>query len=248
LGVLADVHANLPALRACLDALDRRGFDALVALGDLVGYNAEPRPCVQIVAERVSAGVLGNHDHDAACRDVQPGTSSAARAALEWTRGQLGEAERRYLRALPRSFVLEEAEVLLAHGCFLNETFFRGYVTSTMLEANLRAIAGRDEWPRVAFCGHTHIPAAGWLVGDEVHERQRFERARWPADAEAVLINPGAVGQPRDGDPRASCAVVDLSTRTVEIVRVAYDVKAAAAAIARAGLPSQLADRLVEGR
>jgi diadenosine tetraphosphatase ApaH/serine/threonine PP2A family protein phosphatase len=248
LGVIADVHANFPALSACLEALDHRGIDALAALGDLVGYNAEPIPCVQLCAERVTAGVMGNHDHDAACRDLQSGTGSAARAAIEWTREQLGGEERRYLSSLPRSHAWRDAGVLLAHGCFLNETFFRGYVTSTMLEANLRAIAAREEWPRVALCGHTHIPAAGWLVRGEVHEEPRLERARWPAHAEAVLINPGAVGQPRDGDPRASCAIVDLEARTVEVVRVEYDVEATAAAIASAGLPGVLADRLSEGR
>lgn len=248
LGVLADVHANAPALRACLEALDGRRLDRLLCLGDLVGYNAEPAACVALCAERADTLVRGNHDHAVGTRELQPGTGGSARDVIEWTRAQLDAPTRRYLASLPRVRAESELGVILAHGCFLNEDFFRGYVTSTMLAANLRVVAERSDWPSVALCGHTHVPTVAWLRDGEVVEASPTERVAWPADADAVLINPGAVGQPRDGDPRAACAVLDLEERTVDVMRIPYDVEAAVAAIARAGLRDSLGARLREGR
>lgn len=246
LGVIADVHANLPALEACLEELDRRRVDRVVCLGDVVGYGAEPRACIELLRARGIATVRGNHDHDVASTDLQAGTGSAARVVLGWTRRELDELDRRWLGELPAHLVLDPPGVILAHGCFLNDVFFRGYVTSTMLEANLRAIAGSGGWPQVALCGHTHVPMCGWLAGDAVEERRAV--ASWPARASAVLVNPGSVGQPRDAEPTACCAIVDLGARTAEVLRVPYDVEAAIAALRGAGLPEELSHRLREGR
>lgn len=246
LGVIADVHANEHALEDCLHALDRRGVDRVVCLGDVVGYNARPRECVALLRERGIETVRGNHDHDAASADAGIGTTTPARQALAWTRAELGEQDRRWLGGLPTHVVVDPPGVILAHGCFLNDVFFHGYVTSTMVEANLRAVAERPEWPAVAMCGHTHVPRCAWLAADLVDDRA--SDATWPRSARAVLVNPGSVGQPRDGDPRACCAIVDLEARRVELVRVAYDVDAAVAAIRAAGLPDELGHRLREGR
>lgn len=244
--MIADVHANLPALDACLEELDRRRVDRVVCLGDVVGYGAEPRACIEVLRARGIATVRGNHDHDVAGTELQAGTGSAARVVLGWTRRELDELDRRWLGELPAHLVLDPPGVVLAHGCFLNDVFFRGYVTSTMLEANLRAIAGNASWPRVALCGHTHVPMCGWLAGDAVEERRAL--ASWPERASAVLVNPGSVGQPRDAEPTACCAIVDLGARTAEVLRVAYDVEAAIAALRGAGLPEELGLRLLEGR
>lgn len=244
--MIADVHANLPALEACLDALDRSGVERIVCLGDVVGYHAEPRECIARLRERAIATVRGNHDHDAISADVQAGTSSAARKVLAWTRAQLSADDQRWLADLPTHIVLDPPGVILAHGCFLNDVFFRGYVTSTMLEANLRAVAARPDWPRVALCGHTHVPMCGWLAAGAIEERTCG--VVWPSGADAVLINPGSVGQPRDADASARCAIVDVDARGVDVLRVPYDVEAAVAALNRAGLPSELGERLREGR
>jgi diadenosine tetraphosphatase ApaH/serine/threonine PP2A family protein phosphatase len=190
--------------------------------------------------------VAGNHDWDSG--NDPPGTSPEARMSQEWTRAQLTVEERRYLRTLPNR-VVEAGGFVAVHGCYLTETSVTGYVTSTMLGPNLRVVAAKREWPALGLCGHTHTPLCGWLDGgDAVGESHLLEPLFWPASAEAVLINPGSVGQPRDRDPRAAFAVVDPDMRRVEVRRVPYDVEAATRAVLEAGLPESLAQRLAEGR
>lgn len=245
LAVIADVHANAAALDATLAVIEARGVDATVCLGDLVGYNAEPAACVERVLEACDVVVAGNHDRD--CLHVaQAGTHKVARLALDWTREQLSPAQRAAVAALPA--VAIGADYVAAHGSYLSEIYVSGYVTSTMLEKNLVAIARRPGWPRVALCGHTHVPMLGWWDGETVHESPLRAPEAWPETAASVLVNPGSVGQPRDGDPRAAFALLDLDARRAEIVRVPYDLDHACAAIARAGLPLELAARLREGR
>lgn len=245
--VIADVHANAAALDAVLEAVARSATERLVCLGDLVGYNAEPAQCVARLRAAAAVVVAGNHDVDVARGSTCAGTNAGARAAQEWTRAQLDGAERAWLGALP-AIACDRAGFTAVHGCYLNSTYYTGYVTTTMLPANLRAAAARPERPRVALCGHTHVPMLGWLDGDECAEPRWAGTLRWPASAAAVLVNPGSVGQPRDGDPRASFAILDLEARTAELRRVAYDVERAARAIVAAGLPETLAARLREGR
>lgn len=245
--ILADVHANLAALEAVLEAIERERPDRVLCLGDVVGYNAEPEACIRLVRERCDAVVVGNHDRAAAGDPAGMGTNSAARQALAWTGARLDDDTRRWLLALPNHRV-DESGVVMAHGCYLNDAYYTGYATSTMLEANLRAVADRAGWPRLASCGHTHTPMCGWLDDEGVHEPDVSSPVRWPEEAAAVLVNPGAVGQPRDGDPRAAFALVDTDARRFRVERVAYDVERTAAANARAGLPASLSDRLKEGR
>lgn len=249
LALISDVHANLPALEAVLEAVERLRVDRLICLGDLVGYNAEPSECTLLVRARADVVVAGNHDRCVTAGAIEPGTTTQARRAQAWTRARLTTTTLGYLSALPSHVIDHRAGYVAAHGGFLGDAFESGYVTSTMLEANLRAIAGRERWPRVAFCGHTHVAMCGLLAPDEaVLESPLRGRVSWGRDARAVLVNPGSVGQPRDGDPRASFALVDLSLRTAETHRVSYDVERAAAEVLRAGLPSELAARLKEGR
>lgn len=245
--ILADVHANLEALEAVLAAIRREGVDETVCLGDVVGYNAEPSACLDRVRASARVVVAGNHDWDSVRDESVAGTSPDARLAQQWTRERLSPAEARYLRALPRIHV-EPGLFVAVHGCYLNEVHVSGYVTSTMLGRNLRAVAGRPDWPQLALCGHTHAPLAGWMNEDEPTEVRLDEPASWPETARAVLVNPGSVGQPRDGDPRASYAVVDLAARRVEVKRIAYDVEKASNAVIEAGLPERFAERLREGR
>jgi diadenosine tetraphosphatase ApaH/serine/threonine PP2A family protein phosphatase len=245
LAVIADLHANAVAVDAVLAAIRALAVDAIACLGDLVGYNAEPAACLALVRDSGAAVVAGNHDRDC-LTEASAGTHRVARAALAWTRAQLAPADLAYLASLPALAV--SPTHVLAHGSYLSEVFVTGYVTSTMLEQNLRAIAARPGWPPLALCGHTHVPMFGWWDGATVHETGLARPESWPATARAVLINPGSVGQPRDGDPRAAFAVIDLAARRVEGHRAAYDVEHACAAIARAGLPPGLAARLREGR
>ncbi len=249
--VLADIHANLPALTAVLRSIEKRGADRVVCLGDLVGYNAQPRECLDMLGGSTDWIVAGNHDREAlevsSSPSERPSNTSDARRALAWTQTQLQEGDRRFLDLLPAR-VLDPMGLVGVHGCYLNETHVNGYVTSTMLEDNLRAVLLRTGWPRIALCGHTHQPMCGFLRGRDCHETPPGPLASWPRDAEAVLINPGSVGQPRDGDPRAAFALVDLERRSVSFERVPYDIESAVLAIVNAGLPDSLGQRLREGR
>ena len=246
LAVLADVHANIQAFDAVWTSVRALRPDCVLLLGDIVGYNAAPRECIALARQCSEYVVTGNHDHDAVNEPISLGTGSGARQVQRWTREVISAQDAEYLRSLPK-IVRIENELLAAHGCYLNDTHYTGYVTSTMLEANLRAIAER--WDvSLAFCGHTHVPMAGWLDGDICVERPLQGLTTWPARARAVLINPGAVGQPRDGDPRAAFALVNTERRTIDVRRVEYDVEAACQASAVAGLPLALAARLRTGR
>lgn len=248
LAVFADPHANLPALEAVLEAIACLGADHVVCLGDLVGYNAQPSECITRIRAVADVVVAGNHDMDCVRGETTQGTTSAARSVQRWTREQLSALEMDYLRNLPRR--LDDPSGFTAvHGCFLNTTYCTGYVTSTMLEANLEKIAARAEGPSIGLCGHTHIPLCGWLETGGVATEAHLDRTvRWPPGARAVLLNPGSVGQPRDGDPRASFALLDLEARSIELRRVGYDIEAAVGALLDAGLPPELGDRLKEGR
>jgi predicted phosphodiesterase len=245
--VIADVHANLPALEAVLDVIEGCRPDRTICLGDIVGYNADPAGCVEALRDSAHVAVAGNHDVDVVGPESSAGTNPQARAVQEWTRRQLTPAAIDFLAGLP-SIVNDPAGFVAVHGCFLNSTYYSGYVTSTMLGSNLAVIAGRADWPRLGLCGHTHVPMCGWLVGDE-HVEPRFDgELRWPSNATAVLVNPGSVGQPRDGDPRAAFVLLDLEARSAELRRVRYDVERAIQAIGEAGLPRALGERLREGR
>lgn len=245
--LLADVHANLPALRAVLAEISRLDVQRVICLGDLVGYNAQPQDCVDLVRAAAHVVVAGNHDREVSGTRLAAGTNHLAREVIAWTRTHLDGRSLAYLAALPNR-AEDEAGIVCVHGCFLNESHYKGYVTSTMLADNLEIVSRGGDRPAIAACGHTHVPMCAWLAGGEVHERDLSRPAEWPAEADAVLVNPGAVGQPRDGDPRAAFALVDLAARRVELRRVTYDIEAAATAITRAGLSPALCSRLREGR
>lgn len=245
--LLADIHANLPALEAVLAEIARLDVQRVFCLGDLVGYNAQPQECVDLVRAVAHVVVAGNHDREVSGTRLAAGTNHLAREVIAWTRAHLDADALAYLEALPNR-AEDETGIACVHGCFLNESYYKGYVTSTMLADNLGAISRRGEGPGIAACGHTHIPMCGWLAGGEVQESDLAQPVEWPAGADAVLVNPGAVGQPRDRDPRAAFVLLDLEVRRVELFRVSYDIEAAAAAIINAGLPPALCSRLREGR
>jgi diadenosine tetraphosphatase ApaH/serine/threonine PP2A family protein phosphatase len=245
--VFADPHANGPAIRALARALREDAADRVVCLGDIVGYNADPVEVVDWVHETCTDVVMGNHDHDAIKAPVVPGTNAAARIAQEWTKSVLRADQVEYLAALPNVCLVSGALVAV-HGCYMNDVHYSGYVTGTMLGPNLERVAKSTRFPKVAFCGHTHQPMCGWLYRGEVFEVKAQGTVRIPSAADAALVNPGAIGQPRDGDPRAAYVLFDSVSREVTFRRVAYDVEAAQRSVLAAGLPGDLAERLAEGR
>lgn len=253
LGIVADVHGNLQALEAVLAHLDAAGVDAIYCLGDVVGYGGDPSACVAIVRARCAATVRGNHDQAVVDPALRSWFNDHARKAIERQSEILGEDEVAWLASLPPVIGLDD--VTLGHSGFADPGAYT-YVTSTHTAAVELAALGT----RWGFIGHTHVPAAwrrepgGKVVATELGGSGSIGDLRTPrsaaiplAEPGRYLVNPGAVGQPRDRDPRAACAILDLGTETLHHTRLPYDVAGAQDAIFRRGLPIFEAGRLAQG-
>ncbi|MCU4925949.1 metallophosphatase family protein [Halobacteria archaeon AArc-dxtr1] len=218
-GLISDIHGNLPALEAVLS--DMPAVDALVCAGDVVGYNPWPAECVDKLRERDVPTVLGNHD--AAVADGSAFRfNGMARAGLEYAQRVLEEQQRRWLAELPAERREFDGRMKLVHGHPDDPDRYTRYTRPEAFSARL--LDDED----VLVLGHTHV--------------QHAEKY-----AEGIVVNPGSVGQPRDGDPRAAYAVVDLAAMTVETHRVEYDVGAVQEAVAEADLPARIGSRLARG-
>lgn len=253
--LLSDVHANLHALRAVLDHVDASGVDRIYCLGDVVGYNAFPLECTNLVRERADFTILGNHDW-AATVGTPDGFNPAAKAAVEYSRRLLDDDARAFLSACSphASFRVNGMRLDLFHGSPREPLWEYVFPDDApplfdQLDHSLQA-----DTPRVIALGHTHVPmilAAGELDPADVGELpSKFLHSNLDKDraASLLLLNPGSVGQPRDGDPRAAYATLHTDSLRVQFHRVEYDVGAAARAVRDAGLPGLLADRLFRGR
>lgn len=238
--LLTDLHANLESLTALLEECDRRHVDRLVCLGDTVGYGADPNACVDLVRSLADAAVLGNHDAAVAGRMEYDYYYDAARQALDWTAGVLSPENMAWLRALP--YAWREGEVAFCHGSPVEPEAYE-YVFG--LE-QARALAPEDgDLPEVTFIGHSHLGRIfAYTKGDVVEVRTDVLDLR---KGHRYLISVGSGGQPRDYDPRASLAIYDQEARTVELLRVEYDIVAAARKIVEAGLSPNFARRLFVG-
>jgi diadenosine tetraphosphatase ApaH/serine/threonine PP2A family protein phosphatase len=238
IAVLSDIHANLPALDAVLAALGP--VDAVWQLGDVVGYGPHPDEVVVRLRELGAVGVRGNHDAAAlGALDVE-WFNPDGRRAIEWTARRISPETRAWLAGLPER--AELGEMTLVHGSPRNPTW--EYVTTASdARANLAAFA-------TPYClyGHTHLPAA-WREDDgRVEPLGPSHGSVLPLDGRRLLLNPGSVGQPRDGDPRASAAILDTEARRVTWHRVAYPIATTQAAMRAAALPPRLVARLGHGR
>jgi diadenosine tetraphosphatase ApaH/serine/threonine PP2A family protein phosphatase len=244
--VLTDIHANLEALDSCLADARLRRYDGTLVLGDLVGYGADPNAVIERVVALDPVGLVrGNHDKVACGLDYAEGFNAIARTAAEWTLGALTDAHRQWLAALPAGPRVIDDLVEICHGAPFDEDFYLFDHTDA-----LRALRASTR-PLCVF-GHTHQPATFQLANDTFNtEMPAFngDQAQLPLRAGVrYLVNPGSVGQPRDGDPRAAYAIIDTGAKTVDFVRVEYEIGAAQAKIVRAGLPQVLARRLSAGR
>jgi putative phosphoesterase len=227
IGILSDIHSNGDALSAILGDLHR--CDKIFFLGDLVGYGAQPNQVVEDVRKlKPQIALMGNHDHAVITGDTTDFVRYAARA-IEWTRKQIQSDNLTYLSNLQvkASMHLNGMRLAMYHGSPrdpLNEYIFPGL--PLFIVRNLIELATAD----VLLLGHTHIPFIA-------------------RDSNRILANPGSVGQPRDGDPRASYGILEVNDGKVEFTlkRVKYDIDSAASRIIKAGLPSFLAERLYLG-
>jgi diadenosine tetraphosphatase ApaH/serine/threonine PP2A family protein phosphatase len=239
---ITDIHANLPALEAVLDATDSAGVDEVWCLGDLVGYGVEPDACADLVRERCKVCLVGNHDLAVLGTLDIASFSEAAATAVEWTRANVAERTLEFLRELePKG---ERAGLGLFHASPRDPIW--EYVLS-----GEQAAASMDAHPRrIALIGHSHVALFFNQPdgGGETRGAQASDGALLELGRGGWLINPGSVGQPRDGDPRAAWLELDLEAETARYRRVPYEIDRAAEPIAAAGLPSRLADRLYTGQ
>jgi diadenosine tetraphosphatase ApaH/serine/threonine PP2A family protein phosphatase len=255
--VLSDIHGNLQALEAVLGVARSRtggGFDQLWNLGDVVGYGARPNEVIDLLraldVER-AIHVRGNHDRVCSGISSSQGFNPIAALAAAWTRKHLRPDNREWLRELPMGPIQATARALCAHGSPLHED---QYISSM-----------RDAWTplqrmplELAFFGHTHLQGGFSQYGEDWSEDRPLYDASKSDSVEASmmevpvgsrhLINPGSVGQPRDGEWRAAFAIYDDAVEQVTFFRTPYDVAAAQAAIREAELPERLAARLSTGR
>jgi diadenosine tetraphosphatase ApaH/serine/threonine PP2A family protein phosphatase len=240
--VISDIHANLEALDAVLAAAG--GYDHALVLGDLVGYGADPNPVIDRVLSLPSATFIrGNHDKVGAGLEATDGFNYLARHAIAWTAGELTPDHRAWLAGLQEGPVVVDEVVEICHGAPFDEDV---YIFDD-LDA-MRALRASQR-PLCLF-GHTHVPAA-FHFDNELRTVAALQGARVEiaVDGQArYLVNCGAVGQPRDGNPRAAFGIFDTDTRSLTLMRVEYDVAAAQAKIIAAGLPEVLAHRLAVGR
>lgn len=234
--ILSDIHSNGDGLRAVLDHAAGK-YDQIVCCGDLVGYGAEPNEIVEWVRANVAAVVRGNHDKAATdSRDLE-WFNAVARAATLWTQQALTPENMQYLRALP-SGPREVAGFQILHGSPVDEN---EYLASAF---DIRQVAPFLARP-VSFFGHTHLQGAFLCHRNGVKE---MRRAILDLDPDSYyMFNPGSVGQPRDGNPRAGYAIYSPADRMVAFHRVPYDIRSAQAKIRKAGLPELLAERLAYG-
>jgi diadenosine tetraphosphatase ApaH/serine/threonine PP2A family protein phosphatase len=238
--VLSDIHANLHALEAVLAAVAAEGVDEIWCLGDVVGYGPRPNECCDLVRERTALSLCGNHDLAVVERLPLADFSGDAGAAAVWTQGCLGQEQRAWLGTLEP--LGERGDVQLFHASPRDPVW--DYVLS---EGAAVASLQLTTAPTV-LVGHSHIALAlGWdgndLVGGLAPEGTEPDPAgrRW-------LLNPGSVGQPRDGDPRAAWLLIDSGTGRAAFRRVEYDVQRTQDEIRAAGLPAGLAARLARGQ
>jgi diadenosine tetraphosphatase ApaH/serine/threonine PP2A family protein phosphatase len=247
--MLSDIHANLEALEACLEAAPEH--DRVFNLGDIVGYGANPNEATDRARALGSVFVRGNHDKACTGLISLDDFNPVAGLAALWTRDQLTPDNLSFLRDLPAGPVTPIENLHCVHGSPRDEEEY------VFLAREAYSILGQAPVP-LTFFGHTHVQGAYWI--DDVKETEGVIDPKYPSpkgkqqfplalEKTAVyLINPGSVGQPRDGDPRAAFALYDTEAATVTFHRVPYDIKSAQKKILSARLPDRLATRLAEGR
>jgi diadenosine tetraphosphatase ApaH/serine/threonine PP2A family protein phosphatase len=238
LAVLSDIHANLAALDAVRE--DLPDVDETWVLGDIVGYGPQPNEVIRALQELGARSVMGNHDGAAIGTVDVSWFNPEAAAAIEWTAGVVDENARAYLAALPE--VRRDGELTAVHGSPRDPTW--EYVTGPQVAAaNLRAFD-----TRLCLHGHTHVPVIFRADEERIEVVPATPDAPLRLDAGRALVNPGSVGQPRDGNPAASYLLLDAEAGIAEFRRVRYDVARTQNLMREVGLPTRLVERLSYGR
>lgn len=262
--ILSDIHGNLEALTVVLEKCQEEGAEEYVSLGDIVGYNANPKECLDWMRSlNLVCAVKGNHDEYAAGGDSKiEGFNPHARAAVIWTKSQLSPEDQAWLAALPMRQTLKGTLITAVHAT-LDSPDSWGYI----FDEHHAADNFSYQFTPLCFIGHSHVPVGfckkpiASFSDRLISSLENWEAANTPesqfkrADSVTVsldpghkyLLNVGSVGQPRNRDPRASFAIYDSDMKTVTRYRLPYDIESAQAKILNAGLPERLASRLALG-
>ncbi len=265
--VLSDIHANTEALGVVLEKCKEHKVDKYICLGDIVGYNAEPRECLKTVQQlHPIAVVKGNHDDYASnTSEEMDGFNPHAKKAVLWTKAQLSEKEQKWLADLPYRSTVQGTNITIVHAT-LDSPDNWGYI----FDAHHAADNFTYQFTQLCFCGHSHVPIAFCKkpistmsekpIEEIVDWAYRADEGMFPKNINEsdelvvpihtgfkYLFNVGSVGQPRNRDPRASFAIYDSEEKTVTRIRIPYDIVSAQRKIIMAGLPERLALRLETG-
>ena len=238
--IMADIHANLAAFNAVLDDMEQRGgVEEIWCLGDIVGYGPDPHECIERLQRYNHVCVAGNHDWAAIGKISTAEFNPDAALACQWTTRQLSQADIQYLETLP--LTIDKDKFTLVHGS-PREPIWEYVISTGIARENFNFFQS-------PYClvGHSHVP----LIFKEEDGSCTFSRLvaniGLALGESRLIINPGGVGQPRDGDPRASYAIYDSDTRIVKLYRIPYDVAATQDKMMAKGLPVRLAVRLQQG-
>jgi predicted phosphodiesterase len=239
-GIIADIHANLEALEAVLASLS--GVDQIVCAGDIVGYGPSPKECIALMRERNIACTAGNHDKAAIKELSTQWFNSNARLAIEWTEAQLNESDRAYLKELPLRLELEDLEIV--HGS-LRDPLEEYIYSREEADASIKLMQ-----KPLCFVGHTHQPLYIGLKPSGAYDGRGISKNDQVFLKHYIktIINPGSVGQPRDGDFRASFGIYDSEKKEFTLHRAEYDILAVQGKMKACGLPAHLIERLAIGR
>ncbi len=257
--VLTDIHSNLPALHAVLNRIGELEIDRIVSLGDIVGYNADPNECVALIKDLSIAAIAGNHDTEAVSTAAPRNLNEPAEKSILWTRKRLTKENKDFLRNLPSEIEVDNLFIALHSpkditNKYINSKYAAAAAFKLMLDARTRPLA---------FLGHTHRRSIFSLlptkaptkdptinhIEDIVKELPTPHKEKIKIEKNKLyLINPGSVGQPRDGDPRAGFLTFNSASYEIEFHLVTYDIKTTVKKIIAAGLPEINAKRLRLGQ
>jgi diadenosine tetraphosphatase ApaH/serine/threonine PP2A family protein phosphatase len=240
IAIISDVHSNIEALTEVMRTVEKSRVDRIVCLGDVVGYGASPNPCAEIVKASAEVTLLGNHDAAVAGRMDYSFYYDAARHALDWSQSMLSEDNISWLRSLP--FTYRIGEIAFCHGSPLDP---RAYEYIFALEQARELTPFTGELPEVTFIGHSHLCKAFAVGSGDVNDvvAQKFGIRK----GYKYIISVGSVGQPRDYDNRSCFVIYDSDVRTVEYMRVEYDIQSSAQKIFDADLALNFGKRLFLG-
>lgn len=239
LGIISDIHGNLEALEAVMNALKKQDVEKTICLGDLVGYGPNPNECTEIILNETDWVVAGNHDRAVTGRFPAKFFNESAFEAIKWTQKVIKEQYIKQLDNLP--LILHENQILLVHACVENPS---GWLYITTLDAAMRNFMLMNT--SICLIGHSHVPMA--FVQDISGEIQVKNTQSLPIENQKrYIINVGSVGQPRDGNPKACYSVLDLKEQQYTLHRIPYNISKVQNKMRECNLPSYLIERLVEG-